>query len=96
MKESKIQTLHPEKGKRNQIIPVEKYEVVKTAILETLQTTELTHTQLMQALVKKLKGSFKDNILWYGITVKLDLEARKLIKRTTDKTPVYKLVKKLA
>ncbi len=40
MKELKIQTLHPENGKRNKRITVEKYEVMKAAILKVLQYSE--------------------------------------------------------
>lgn len=93
MNNSKIQTLHPEKGKLNQKIPVEKYEVIKTAILKVLKAKELTHTELINQLEKELKGKFTDNVNWYGITVKLDLEARHLIQRSKKSPVLYSLVK---
>lgn len=91
MKESKIQTRHPEAGKKNKAISVEKYQTMKTAILKVLQHAEPTHTELMEKLVRNLKGKFQDNISWYGTTVKLDLEARKIIERTTTKPPHYRI-----
>ena len=94
MKEQKIQTWHPEKGKKNQNISLEKYQLIKSAILNVLKYSEPTHTQLMQELIKILKEKFQDNIMWYGITVKLDLEARKIIERTNSKPPIYRLILK--
>ena len=92
MKDSKIQTLHPEKGKQNQKIPLEKYEIIKSAILDVLAKSHLTHTELVEKLRRKLKGKFEGNVLWYGITVKLDLEARGVIKRSNSRKPFYYIV----
>jgi hypothetical protein len=92
MKDSKIQTLHPEKGKQNQKIPLEKYEIIRLAILDVLAKSQLTHTELVEKLKKKLKGKFEGNVLWYGITVKLDLEAKGIITRSNSKTPSYYIV----
>ncbi len=92
MKDSKIQTLHPEKGKQNQKITLDKYEIIRLAILDVLAKTQLTHTELIEKLKKKLKGKFEGNVSWYGITVKLDLEARGVIKRSNSKTPFYYIV----
>jgi hypothetical protein len=91
MKEIKIQTLHPESGKQNKAISLEKYEIIKSAILEILQNNSLTHTELMQAIHNLVNPYFSGNAHWYGETVKLDLEARKLVKRNTAKPPVYSL-----
>lgn len=91
MKEVKIQTLHPENSKKNKSIPVEKYEFMKAAIMKVLQHSEPTHTKLMDELSKDLKNKFPDNISWYAMTVKLDLEARKIIERTRTKPPKYRI-----
>ena len=91
MKETTIQTLHPEASKKNKVISLEKYEMIKSAILEILQNKNLTHTELMQAIYDLLQADFKGNTHWYGETVKLDLEARKIIKRDTAKPPRYSL-----
>ena len=43
-------------------------------------------------LNKSLKTKhFSGNVSWYGETVKLDLEARKTIERTSAKPPKYRL-----
>ena len=63
----------------------------KDAILSALQNQELSHTELFNHLNKKLKNEFSGNISWYGETVKLDLEARKLIVRTDSKPQKYRL-----
>jgi len=47
--------------------------------------------QLMEALYGKVKDSFEGGVQWYGETVKLDLEARKLIQRTSAKPQKYRL-----
>ena len=48
MKEEQIQTLHPQPGKTNKRIALEKYKQVKEAILSILHDVELTHTELME------------------------------------------------
>ena len=90
MTEEKIFTKHP-LGKSGKIISKQKYESLKQAILSALQDKELTHTELFHQLSKKLKGKFEGNISWYAETVKLDLEARKIIERTSSKPQKYRL-----
>ncbi len=94
MKEEQIQTLHPQLGKTNKRIALEKYNQVKEAILSILHDVEPTHTELMEQLYNKIKDSFKGGVQWYGETVKLDLEARKIIERTGTKPEKYRLQKK--
>jgi len=86
-----IQTLHPDKTKTNKRITVEKYNFIKTNLLAVLKKTELTHTDLMEALYQRVKDNFEGGVQWYGETVKLDLEARKVIERTGTKPEKYKL-----
>jgi hypothetical protein len=64
---------------------------MKRAIQSALHDKELTHAELFRQLHKDLKDKFTGNISWYGETVKLDLEARKLIERTSSKPPKYQL-----
>jgi hypothetical protein len=90
MAERKILTKHP-LGKSGKNIDKQKYETLKKAILSTLRNKELTHTELFKQLNKRLKGKFSGNVSWYAETVKLDLEARKLIERTSSKPPKYRL-----
>jgi methyl coenzyme M reductase subunit D len=91
MTENKIQTLHPEAGKINKIISIEKYEMMKTTMLEILQDLKPTHTELMEELYTRLNTTFTGNVQWYGETVKLDLEARGLIQRSNSKPQKYSL-----
>ena len=89
MKEEKIQTLHPLPGKTNKSISTEKYNFIKKHLLAVLAKKELTHTELMEALYQKVKDDFTGGVQWYGETVKLDLEARKIIVRTRTKPEKY-------
>ena len=90
MAEEKILTKHP-LGKSGKNISKQKYEALKEAILSALQKKELTHTELFTRLNNGLKDKFSGNISWYGETVKLDLEARKIIERTSAKPQKYRL-----
>ncbi len=86
-----IQTLHPDKSKKNKRISLDKYNTIKEALLAILQREELTHTALMESLYQKVKDSFEGGVQWYGETVKLDLEARKIIERTGSRPEKYRL-----
>ena len=90
MTEAKIQTKHPA-GKAGRSISREKYDAVKSALLAALRGRELSHTELMAALERKLKKTFDGNLSWYGETVKLDLEARRALERTDSKPQRYRL-----
>jgi hypothetical protein len=92
MKEEQIQTLHPKPDKTNKKISLAKYHQIKDALLEILSKKELSHTDLMEALYVEVKDTFVGGVQWYGETVKLDLEARKVIERTKSKPEKYKLV----
>lgn len=91
MKEEIIQTLHPQADKTNKKISLTKYNYIRENILAILKDKELTHPELMEELYVKVKDNFNGGIQWYGETVKLDLEARKLIERTKIKPEKYKL-----
>ena len=90
MTEEKILTKHP-LGKSGRNINKLKYETIKQAIVDALRNKELTHTELFNQLNKSLKGKFADNISWYAETVKLDLEARKIVERTSSRPQKYRL-----
>jgi hypothetical protein len=91
MEPSHIQTLHPQPGKTNKKISLEKYAYIKENILGILNEAEFTHTELMEALYARVKDTFEGGVQWYGETVKLDLEAREIIERTKSKPEKYKL-----
>ena len=89
MSDEKVITKHP-LGKTGRNISRPKYDTVKKAIVSVLKGNELTHTELDQ-LNKRLKNRFAGNVSWYGETVKLDLEARKIIERSSSKPQKYRL-----
>jgi hypothetical protein len=89
----KILTKHP-LGKSGKNISKQKYDTLKRAILLALQNGECTHTELFNRLNKRLTGKFTGNVNWYGETVKLDLEARKIIERRPSSPPKYRLKRK--
>ncbi len=87
--EEKILTLHPQSGKQGVNISKPKYDMVKRAILDSLSQREMTFRGLIEEVENKLKGQFDGSISWYVTTVKLDLEARKIIERVPGKTPQH-------
>ena len=88
--EAKILTKHP-LGKTGRNISKESYDTMRQTLLSTLQGKELTHTDLFEQIKKCLKGKFEGNVSWYAETVKLDLEARKIIERTSSKPQKYRV-----
>jgi hypothetical protein len=88
----KILTRHPQR-KTGRSISREKYDQVRAAMLGILGRSELTHTELMMRLHERLVNRFDGNPHWYGETVKLDLEARKVIERTDARPPKYRRVR---
>ena len=90
MTQDPVQTKHP-LGKRNKPVAKRDYETFKAAILSALRRKELTHTELLNELTMSLKGKFTGNVGWHLMVVKLDLEARKLIKRTASSPQRYRL-----
>jgi hypothetical protein len=90
MNDQKVLTKHP-LGKANKPVLKHDYDTFKAAILSALRRRELTHTELLNELTKSLKGRFSGNIGWHVMVVKLDLEARKLIERTSSSPQKYRL-----
>jgi hypothetical protein len=90
MADEKILTKHP-LGKSGKNISKQKYEALKEAIVSALKNKELTHTELFNQLDNSLKSKFSGNISWYAETVKLDLEAGKIIERTSSTPQKYRL-----
>ena len=84
MAEERIIMKHP-LGKTGRNITRQKYDALKRAILSVLKDNELTRIELFDQLNKSLKNRFSGNVSWYGETVKLDLEARKIIERSSSK-----------
>lgn len=77
---NKILTLHPE-GKQGVNIDLDKYEQMKNAILQALTDLgPMSFTDLSKQMGLYLED-FQGSVMWYFTTVKLDLEARGMVKR---------------
>ena len=87
----KIQLKHPA-GKKAVSMDKDKYDLLKKVLLNHLISKgESTHTEILQTVTedfKKNKIKFIGSIEWHLEWVKLDLEARKKIKRVSDKSPI--------
>jgi hypothetical protein len=91
---NKIRTLHPD-GKKGVNIDLDKYELIRVTILEVIQSYgEITYQKLNTEVIRILKGKFQGSIPWYVVTVKLDLEARRIIERIPITSPHVLRIKK--
>lgn len=85
--EEKILTLHPQ-GKRGVNILKRRYDQIHDYILDTLNDkSEITFDELSHNAVKDLSSTFDGKVLWYVVTVKLDMEARGTIERIPKTSP---------
>jgi hypothetical protein len=82
----KILTKHPQ-GKKGVNISKQKYNLIKDAILQSLEKSDLPHTLLTKAVEDSIGKNFDGSISWYVESVKLDLEARHIIERITNTKP---------
>lgn len=92
-----MQLKHPA-GKKAVSMDKGTYDALKEPLLNRLKTSgESTHKEILQAITEdftKNKTNFEGSVEWHMEWVKLDLEARKEIKRIGDKSPVrFALVK---
>jgi hypothetical protein len=86
-KEEKIMTLHPQ-GKTGVNILKSRYDFICAFILQQLKThKEMSFEELTDLAIEELSEEFDGKILWYMVTVKLDLEARKVIERIPKTSP---------
>ncbi|MCB0643410.1 MAG: hypothetical protein KDC44_17290 [Phaeodactylibacter sp.] len=87
MSEERILTLHPQ-GKKGVNILLRRYELIKDYILETLaEKGAMTFEALSDQAVEALSSTFDGKVLWYIVSVKLDLEARNIIERVPKTSP---------
>lgn len=88
MPEEKIMTLHPQ-GKQGVNIAKAKYDQVKAVVLQVIGSEQPISFTDMAELSKEIliDAKFDGKPLWYITTVKLDLEARKLIERIPKTSP---------
>lgn len=87
----KIQLIHPA-GKKAVSIDKDKYSVLRKAIINSLNKNgESSHSEILNSITEDFKKEnirFEGSLDWYLEWVKLDLEARKEIKRVKDKPVV--------
>ncbi len=85
--EERILTLHPQ-GKKGVNILRRRYEVIKDFILNTIEEHgEISYEALNDLAVEQLTPSFDGKVVWYIVSVKLDLEAREIIERIPKTSP---------
>ncbi|MEZ5359534.1 MAG: hypothetical protein R3F48_12010 [Candidatus Zixiibacteriota bacterium] len=91
----KIMTRHPQ-GKQGVNIDRDKYDAIKSAILETIDTKQtVTFKDLTTTVNDRLRSTFDGGVTWYVVTVKLDLEAQGLIERVPKSSPqILRLTRK--
>ena len=92
MSASKIQLRHPDPAKSAPRISSEKYEAVKSAILQAVSETEtgILFRDLPERVSELMSTDQLANlgsVGWYTTTVKFDLEARGLIERVPGSNP---------
>jgi len=81
-------TIHPEPRKKGVQIEKSKYELIRNAILKNLRAYgAMTFVRLGNLLEDQLLKTFDGSVMWYYTTVKLDLEARGVIRRVPNTEP---------
>jgi len=94
MIEERILTQHP-KGKDGVNILKRRYDTIKEFIVKTIEEhKEITYEKLTDLAVEKLSSTFDGKVIWYIVTVKLDLEAREIIERIPKTSPHQLRMKK--
>ena len=84
--EEKILTLHPEKGKKGKNILKSKYDLTKECLYGIFADhPEISHKDLTRLSNETLSGKLAGNASWYMETVLLDLMARGIIEKISDK-----------
>ena len=48
---------------------------------------EISYEELSDRMIEELQPTFDGKVVWYVVTVKLDLEARKIIERVPKTSP---------
>ncbi len=87
MKEEKFLTLHPQ-GKKGVNILKRRYDLIRAYILKVIKKEkEITFQDLCDKAEHDLAKTFDGKVIWYVVSVKLDLEARKIIERIPKTSP---------
>lgn len=89
----KVLTLHPQ-GKKGRTIDSIKYALTRQAIMDCLGEGDKAQDELLRCAADRLEGRFEGSKGWYTESVKLDLEARRIIERYKAKPhDLYRLVR---
>lgn len=87
MESDKILTLHPQ-GKNGVNILKRRYDLIREYIISTLKKEQvITYQELSDRAVRDLSSTFDGKVVWYIVSVKLDLEARRIIERIPKTSP---------
>jgi hypothetical protein len=91
--DKKILTHHPDRNKNGNKISKKKYDIIRACILTCLEAQPLlSYTDMANCVRESLQDKFEGSINWYVEVVKLDLEAKHIIKRVSETRPqLYKL-----
>ncbi|MEL6987218.1 MAG: hypothetical protein AAGK97_05260 [Bacteroidota bacterium] len=85
--DARILTLHPQ-GKKGVNIIKSKYDFIASHIIRIIKEhEEITFQELSDIMEESLSDEFDGKIIWYVVTVKLDLEARSVIERIPKTSP---------
>ena len=88
--EDRIALRNPDPTKTGATIARSKYDQVRAAIFTALcRDGLLTYTQLADAVERELGDGFAGSVRWYVTAVKLNLEARGELRRTTTRGREY-------
>lgn len=91
--EERILTLHPE-GKKGVNILRSKYETTRECLLGIFADfPEISHKDLTRLSKERLNDKLEGNISWYMETVLLDLIARAIIQKISDKPVRLQVIK---
>ncbi len=85
--EEKNLTLHPQ-GKKGVNILKRRYDVIHDYILKTIKKRKvISYEKLSDMAIRDLSETFDGKVVWYIVSVKLDLEARGIIERIPKTSP---------
>ena len=85
--EEKFLTLHPQ-GKKGVNILKRRYDFIKDYILKTVKKRgAIEYQELSDLAIRELSKDFDGKVVWYVVSVKLDLEARGVIERIPKTSP---------
>lgn len=86
MNDNSVLTLHPQ-GKKGVNILKTKYDIICDFIIKTIESEgQIPYSNLSNKAVEELTD-FDGKVVWYIVSVKLDLEARGIIKRVPKTSP---------